>query len=181
MRTGGRRAIDSQGASLAKAIGSLFLLGAGFAAITVALPHPSGGNVAGQLAIGGAMLLTGVTCWILAGRFPARLAHGLLIVAAAGAGGLIVAAGVAAGGYGSIFVWVVLVRSQVATSQMPDDRLAIAAQPIGSSSFMPLQDTSAPSSDEPRRRSPPIGRGECHPFQAAGASTPKPCSCSTRR
>ena len=109
MRTGGRRAIDSQGASLGKAIGSLFLLGAGFAAITVALPHPSGGNVAGQLAIGGAMLVTGVTCWILAGRFPARLAHGLLIVAAAGAGGLIVAAGVAAGGYGSIFVWVVLV------------------------------------------------------------------------
>ena len=109
LRTGRRRAIDTQGASLGKAIGSLFLLGAGFAAITVALPHPSGGNVAGQLAIGGAMLITGVTCWILAGRFPARLAHGLLIVAAAAAGGLIVAAGVAAGGYGSIFVWVVLV------------------------------------------------------------------------
>ena len=75
MRTGSRRAIDSQGASLAKAIGSLFLLGAGFVAITVALPHPSGGNSPALLAIGGAMALTGVLCWILSRRFPARLAH----------------------------------------------------------------------------------------------------------
>jgi diguanylate cyclase (GGDEF)-like protein/PAS domain S-box-containing protein len=108
-RSRGQRAIDSRGASLSKAVGSLLLLGAGFVAITVNLPHPSGGSIAVQLAIGGAMLVAGVLCWLLASRFPAQLAHVLLFAAAAAAAGLIVASGVAAGGYGSIFVWVVLV------------------------------------------------------------------------
>jgi diguanylate cyclase (GGDEF)-like protein/PAS domain S-box-containing protein len=79
--------------------------------LSLALPHPSGGNGPALIAIAAAMAAAGLLCWFLSRRVPLPLTHLALAAAAALAGLLIYESGVAAGQYGSIFVWGTLIAA----------------------------------------------------------------------
>jgi diguanylate cyclase (GGDEF)-like protein/PAS domain S-box-containing protein len=99
------------GPSEARAVGALFLAGAGLVALSLALPHPSGGNVPALIGTAAAMLVVGLLCWLLARRIPLAVTHLVLAAAAVLTGLLIWESGVAAGQYGSIFVWATLIAA----------------------------------------------------------------------
>jgi diguanylate cyclase (GGDEF)-like protein/PAS domain S-box-containing protein len=106
-----KAAIASSDRSLARAVGTLLLLGALVVALPVALPHPSDGDTPAQIAIGAAMAFAGTGFWAFAGRMPALASHAALALTAAAAGALVYVSTIAAGGYGSIFVWATLISS----------------------------------------------------------------------
>jgi diguanylate cyclase (GGDEF)-like protein/PAS domain S-box-containing protein len=97
------------GRSEARAVGALLLAAAGLVVLSLALPHPSGGNTSALIVIACVMFCTGLLCWALARRIPIALTHLLLASVAALTGLLIVESGVAAGQYGAVFVWAVLI------------------------------------------------------------------------
>ena len=99
------------GKSEARATGALLLTGAGLVAISLSLPHPSGGNTPALVGIGLGMALAGLLYWFLAARVPLLLTHAGLGAAAVLSGLLTYESGVAAGQYGSIYVWVMLVAA----------------------------------------------------------------------
>jgi diguanylate cyclase (GGDEF)-like protein/PAS domain S-box-containing protein len=99
------------GTSEARAVGALLLAGAGLVALSLALPHPSGSDTPALIATAVAMALVGLLSWFLARRIPPPLVHLALAGAALAAGLLIYESGVAAGQYGSIFVWGTLVAA----------------------------------------------------------------------
>jgi diguanylate cyclase (GGDEF)-like protein/PAS domain S-box-containing protein len=99
------------GRSEARATGALLLTGAGLVALSLSLPHPSGGDNAALAGIAAGMAVSGLALWFLARRVPLALTQAALAVAAALAGLLTYESGVAAGQYGSIFVWVTLVAA----------------------------------------------------------------------
>ncbi len=105
----GRAAISAPERSLAKALGAVLGLGASFVFLSLALPHPPGGDDVALLAIGVAMALIAPVCWFYGGRIPRLGLHAILALAIAATGGLTYASSVAAGGYGSIFVWAMLI------------------------------------------------------------------------
>ena len=102
-------AIAAPERSLAKAIAVLLALGAGFIVLSLALPHPSGGNDGALALIAGGMALGGGLCWLLSARIPVTAAHAILAGAALANAGAITASAVAAGNYGSLFVWSMLI------------------------------------------------------------------------
>ena len=65
-----KAAIASNDRSLARAVGALLLLAGFVVALTLSLPHPSGGDTAAQIAIGAGMALAGALCWAFSGRIP---------------------------------------------------------------------------------------------------------------
>ncbi|HET6997596.1 MAG TPA: diguanylate cyclase [Solirubrobacterales bacterium] len=99
------------GRSEARATAALLLAGAGLVALSLSLPHPSGGNNAALIAIAAGMAVAGLLLWALARRVPLVLSHLGLVVGAAMAGLLTYESGVAAGQYGSIYVWVILIAA----------------------------------------------------------------------
>ncbi len=103
--------LRSSGRSEARAAGALLLAGAGLVALSLALPHPSGGNTTALVGIAAAMSLVGVLCWFFARHLPLAAAHLVLGATAAATGLLIYESGIAAGQYGSIFVWATLVAA----------------------------------------------------------------------
>jgi diguanylate cyclase (GGDEF)-like protein/PAS domain S-box-containing protein len=99
------------GRSEARAVGALLLAGAGLVALSLTLPHPSGGNVPALVGTATGMLVAGLLCWLFALRIPLAVTHLVLGAAAVLTGLLIWESGVAAGQYGSIFVWATLIAA----------------------------------------------------------------------
>ncbi len=87
------------------------LAGAGLVVLSLALPHPSGGDTGALVTIAVAMSAVGLGCWLLARRVPLAATHLLLALTSGLAGLLIYESGVAAGQYGSIFVWGTLIAA----------------------------------------------------------------------
>jgi diguanylate cyclase (GGDEF)-like protein/PAS domain S-box-containing protein len=104
-------ALRAPGRSEARAAGALLLGGAGLVALSLALPHPSGGDTTALIAIAAAMTAVGLLSWFLARLIPLTATHLLLAATAAATGLLIYESGVAAGQYGSIFVWATLIAA----------------------------------------------------------------------
>jgi diguanylate cyclase (GGDEF)-like protein/PAS domain S-box-containing protein len=103
--------LRAPGRSEARAVGALLVAGAGFVALSLLLPHPSGGKTAALIGTAAAMAATGLLCWLLARRLPLVVTHVVLAATAAVTGLLIWESGVAVGQYGSIFVWATLVAA----------------------------------------------------------------------
>jgi len=103
--------LRAPGKSEARATGALLLTGAGLVAISLLLPHPSGGNNSALVAVATGMALAGLLLWFLSARVPLLLTHLALGAAAVLAGLLTYESGVAAGQYGSIYVWIMLVAA----------------------------------------------------------------------
>ncbi len=101
--------LRTPGRSEARATGALLLTGAGLVALSLLLPHPSGGNTPVLIGIAVGMAVAGLALWLLARRTPLVLTQVALAGAVVLSGLLTYESGVAAGQYGSIYVWVVLV------------------------------------------------------------------------
>jgi diguanylate cyclase (GGDEF)-like protein/PAS domain S-box-containing protein len=106
-----REVLRAPGRAEARATGALLLAGGGLVALSLALPHPSGGDTNALIAIAVAMVAAGLLCWRLARLIPVRATHLVLAIAVALTGLLILESGVAAGQFGSIFVWTTLVTA----------------------------------------------------------------------
>jgi diguanylate cyclase (GGDEF)-like protein/PAS domain S-box-containing protein len=106
-----REELRRPGRSEARAVGALLLAGAGLVALSLALPHPSGGNTPALIATAVAMTVAGLLSWFLARRIPLAATHLVLAATAALTGMLIWESGVAVGQYGSIFVWATLIAA----------------------------------------------------------------------
>lgn len=87
----------------------MLLGGAALVALSLALPHPSGGDTTALIAIAALMAVTGILCLALFRRIPLAATHAILAAVVAATGLLIYESGVAAGQYGSIFVWATLI------------------------------------------------------------------------
>jgi diguanylate cyclase (GGDEF)-like protein/PAS domain S-box-containing protein len=106
-----REELRAPGRSEARAVGALLGAGAGLVGLSLVLPHPSGADAPALIATAVAMAAAGLLCWFLARRLPVAVTHLALAGAAAATGLLIWKSGVAAGQYGSIFVWATLVAA----------------------------------------------------------------------
>jgi diguanylate cyclase (GGDEF)-like protein/PAS domain S-box-containing protein len=83
----------------------------GLVALSLALPHPEVADLRNLILIASTMFLCGVLCLAFARRMPRWAAHPLLAGVVALTGLLIYESGVAAGQYGAIFVWAMLVAA----------------------------------------------------------------------
>ncbi|MFT3863602.1 MAG: sensor domain-containing diguanylate cyclase [Solirubrobacterales bacterium] len=106
-----QEAIRPPGRSEARAIGMLMLAGAGLVALSLALPHPSGGHFIALTATACGMAIAGGVVWFLAGRIPPALCHVLLAATVTAAAVLIWESGVSVGQYGTIFTWATLISA----------------------------------------------------------------------
>ncbi len=104
-----KRSLTGPGSSEATASGAMLMAGAGLVALSLALPHPSGGHVVALIAIAAGMAVLGAGWIAFAQRIPIAATHGVLLAGTLATGFLIWASGVAAGQYGSIFVWSMLI------------------------------------------------------------------------
>lgn len=84
---------------------------AGLVALSLALPHPDVANLDELIAIAAAMLAGGLICLALAKHVPIWATHVALATVVALTGLLTYESGVAAGQYGAIFVWAMLVAA----------------------------------------------------------------------
>jgi diguanylate cyclase (GGDEF)-like protein/PAS domain S-box-containing protein len=94
-----------------RAAAALLIAGAGLVFLSLMLPHPSGGNQTALLTVAAAMAFAGVLCSLFVGRVPKVAVHAVIAIAVALTGLLIYESGVAAGQYGTIFVWSTLIAS----------------------------------------------------------------------
>jgi diguanylate cyclase (GGDEF)-like protein/PAS domain S-box-containing protein len=95
----------------ARATAALFVAGSAFVAISLVLPHPSGGDETALVLTALAMAAAGGIVWAAAERIPALGVHLLLAAVTGVASLLIYESGIAVGQYGTIFVWGTLVSS----------------------------------------------------------------------
>lgn len=102
-------ALKERGRSEARAVGALLIAGAGLVELSLLLPHPSEVDGPALLAIATAMFVVGLFCFTAFKRIPVAATHCLLVATAATTGLLIYESGVAAGQYGTIFVWAMLI------------------------------------------------------------------------
>jgi diguanylate cyclase (GGDEF)-like protein/PAS domain S-box-containing protein len=84
---------------------------AGLVVLSLVLPHPKVADLRDLIAIAAVMLAGGLACFALARRIPILVIHALLAGVVALAGLLIYESGVAAGQYGTIFVWAMLIAA----------------------------------------------------------------------
>ncbi|HWC48456.1 MAG TPA: sensor domain-containing diguanylate cyclase [Solirubrobacterales bacterium] len=94
-----------------RASAALLVAGAGLVALSLVLPHPSGGDQHAIATIAAAMAFAGALCSIFVGRIPRAAVHAILAVTVGLTGLLIYESGIAAGQYGTIFVWSTLIAS----------------------------------------------------------------------
>jgi diguanylate cyclase (GGDEF)-like protein/PAS domain S-box-containing protein len=99
------------GGAAVRAGAALLIAGAGLVALSLVLPHPSGANQTALVTIAAAMAFAGVLCSLFVDRVPKAAVHGILALSVAATGLLIYESGVAAGQYGTIFVWSTLIAS----------------------------------------------------------------------
>lgn len=108
--TNGKEALRRSG-SEARALGGLMIAAAGLVGLSLALPHPEVLDLKGLVLIAVAMLAGGLLCFGFARRFRGWAIHALLAGVVALTGLLFYESGVAAGQYGAIFVWAMLIAS----------------------------------------------------------------------
>ncbi len=89
----------------------LLVAGAGLVALSLVLPHPSGGHTVALVATATGMLVAGALCWLCAPRVPVAVIHILLAGTVFVTGALILESEVAAGQFGSIFIWATLIAA----------------------------------------------------------------------
>jgi diguanylate cyclase (GGDEF)-like protein/PAS domain S-box-containing protein len=99
------------GRAEARAIGALLMAGAGLVALSLVLPHPAGGDTAALIVTAAAMFVAGAVCRALAREIPLAASHVILALTSVATGVLIVEAGIAAGQYGTIWVWGTLIAA----------------------------------------------------------------------
>ena len=99
------------GHSEARAAAALPIAGAGLVFLSLALPHPSGGDEVALTLTAAAMTAVGVVLSVFAGRIPKLGVHAILAAVVATTGLLIYESHVAVGQYGTIFVWATLISS----------------------------------------------------------------------
>ncbi len=104
-------ALKSPGRSQARAVGALLGAGAAFVALSLVLPHPSGGDTTALILTAAGMAVAGLLCWIGAERISTPVTHAALVLTAAVTGLLIYESAIAAGQYGSIWVWATLIAA----------------------------------------------------------------------
>ncbi len=95
----------------ARAVGALMLAGAGLVALSLSLPHPSDVDDSQLIVTAAAMVALGLSCLALAARIPTAFVHLELGLAPVAAGLLTYESGIAAGQYGAILVWTMLVAA----------------------------------------------------------------------
>jgi len=95
----------------ARATAALLVAGAALVAISLLLPHPSGGDETALILTALAMAVAGGAVWLAAGRIPGLGVHLLLAAVTAVTSLLIYESGIAVGQYGTIFVWATLVTA----------------------------------------------------------------------
>jgi diguanylate cyclase (GGDEF)-like protein/PAS domain S-box-containing protein len=101
----------SGGSAEARAAAGLPVAGAGLVALSLVLPHPSGGDQTAVAITAAAMAFAGVLLSLFVTRIPRLGVHAIIAVVVAAAGLLIYESGVAVGQYGTIFVWSTLIAS----------------------------------------------------------------------
>jgi diguanylate cyclase (GGDEF)-like protein/PAS domain S-box-containing protein len=106
-----RVSLNPAGGSELRAAAALLIAGAGLVALSLLLPHPSGGDVTALTLTAAAMAAAGVLCSFLVGHIPRGGVHLLLGGIVATTGLLIFESGIAVGQYGTIFVWATLISS----------------------------------------------------------------------
>lgn len=95
----------------ARATAGLLVAGAALVAISLLLPHPSGGDETALILTALAMAVAGGIVWALGGKVPGWGVHAILAGVAGVTSLLIYESGIAVGQYGTIFVWSTLVAS----------------------------------------------------------------------
>jgi diguanylate cyclase (GGDEF)-like protein/PAS domain S-box-containing protein len=109
--TENRVRLAGRGTAEVRAGAALLIAGAGLVALSLLLPHPSGGDNSAISTIAAAMAFAGVLCSIFVARIPRAAVHAILAVTVGLTGLLIYESGIAAGQYGTIFVWSTLIAS----------------------------------------------------------------------
>jgi diguanylate cyclase (GGDEF)-like protein/PAS domain S-box-containing protein len=109
--TAAREEIRPPGRSEARATGALLLAGAGLVALSLILPHPSGGHFIALCATAAGMAVVGGAVWFCSSRVPLALVHLLLAGTALVTSVLIWESGLAVGQYGTIFSWATLISA----------------------------------------------------------------------
>lgn len=94
-----------------RAAAALPIAGAGLVALSLALPHPSGGDETALFLTAAAMALTGLLCAVLVSRISRPAVHVIVASSVAVTGLLIYESGAAVGQYGTIFVWATLISA----------------------------------------------------------------------
>lgn len=110
--------------SAARAIGILLIAGGGIAALSVALPHPASVDEIALLLTAAPMILVGSLVWAFATRVPLLATHALLATASLLVGAMNLEAAVAAGIYGSIWVWGTMMAAYFFTKRVAAAHLA---------------------------------------------------------
>lgn len=100
-----------EGSSEARAAVALPVAGAGLVALSLVLPHPSGGDQHAVAITAAAMAFAGVLLSVFIARIHSLAVHAIIAVVVAATGLLIYESGVAVGQYGTIFVWATLISS----------------------------------------------------------------------
>jgi diguanylate cyclase (GGDEF)-like protein/PAS domain S-box-containing protein len=95
----------------ARAAAALLVAGAALVAISLVLPHPSGGDTFALTLTAAAMAVAGLLVFALADKVPIPAVHLILAGVVAVTCLLIYESGIAVGQYGTIFVWATLVTS----------------------------------------------------------------------
>jgi diguanylate cyclase (GGDEF)-like protein/PAS domain S-box-containing protein len=108
--TNGKEVLRRSGAE-ARALGGLMVAATGLVGLSLALPHPKVADLSALVLIAGAMLLGGLLCFAFARRLPGWSIHAILAGVVVLTGLLIYESGVAAGQYGAIFVWAMLIAA----------------------------------------------------------------------
>jgi diguanylate cyclase (GGDEF)-like protein/PAS domain S-box-containing protein len=109
--TQNRVLLAESGAPEVRAGAALLIAGAGLVALSLLLPHPTGGDQHALSTIAATMAFAGVLCSIFVARIPKAAVHAILAITVALTGLLIYESGIAVGQYGTIFVWSTLIAS----------------------------------------------------------------------
>ena len=94
-----------------RAAAALPIAGALLVFLSLALPHPSGGNETALILIAAGMILVGTLCSLFFRILPTVVVHALIAGSVGVAGLLIYESGAAVGQYGTIFVWATLISA----------------------------------------------------------------------
>lgn len=101
----------SGGSAEARAGAALPVAGAGLVALSLILPHPSGGDQTAVAVTAAAMAFVGALLSLFVTRINRLAVHAIIAAVVAATGLLIYESGVAVGQYGTIFVWATLISS----------------------------------------------------------------------
>src|SRR5262249_786238 len=106
------------GRSEARATGALWMAGAGLVALSLVLPHPDGADTGALIATAAAMLVIGAAYFGLSRRAPLALTYVMLAGVIAVTPLLTAESGIAAGQYGTIYVWAMLITAYFFSRQV---------------------------------------------------------------